>query len=401
MVVVSHPDAFERVLASHWRNYPKGKFYSPSRDFVGQGLATMDGDQWRERRRLLQPYFHRAELVKVVETMVAVVVRYLGDLRKRYPEGGEIDVESMMVDLTLDVVGTALFGRGVMQDGELSHETLARCTEAMMFRLQHPVPLWIPTRTNRAFLRIRGAVDEALYSAIGRARRRPRKDDRRPKTLLDNLIDARDHDGNPLRDQELRNEVATLIVAGHETTALTMTWMFVLLSGQDDVMSKLRAEVDATVGDRLPSHGDLSTLTYTRQVIQETLRLRGPVPFLPRTPVEDDNLCGYQVHAGEMVMLFFWGLHHHPDYWPDAEVFDPDRFSLEEVAARDSWSYLPFNAGPRTCIGSGFAMLEAQLITALMVQQTTWELVSKPNVSFSKLGTLRPAENVRIRFRWR
>lgn len=400
MVVVSHPDAFERVLSSHWRNFPKGSAYSPIRDFLGDSLATLDGEAWRERRRLMQPYFHRAEVGKLVDTMVEVIDRHLDDLRRRHPNGGEIDVRTLMVDMTLDIVCTALFGRGIMDRGDISHETLADSLDVMEARLRHPFPLWMPTSTNQRLKRTRRAFDAMIFRSIDRLRA-ARRDGEEGPTLLGMLLDILDDAGHPLTDSDLRNEVATLYVAGHETTALTMTWMFVLLRGHDDVVEKLRQEADAVVGGRVPRLEDLGSLTYARQVIHETLRLRGPVAFLPRLAAEDDNLCGHRVHAGEMVMLFFWGLHQHPEYWPNPRTFDPERFSPEATASRDSWAFLPFNGGPRICIGNNFALFELQLITALMFQRASWQMVTTDDIVPRSAGTLRPSVDIRVRFQWR
>lgn len=399
MVVVSHPDAFERMLSSHWRNFPKGRAFAPIRDFLGDSLVTLDGDAWRGRRRLMQPYFHRAGLSKLFGTMVEVIDRYLAELRKRYPNGGEVDIHHELVDLTLEIVCTALFGRGVMRNREVSHAVLSDSVAVMDARLRHPFPVWVPTPTNLRLKRTRRAVDDVVMGAIGRARAARQSGGLDPN-LLSMLLDILDDDGHPLRDQDLCNEVVTLYVAGHETTALAMTWMFVLLDGQDSVLARLMAEGDAVLGGRLPTLEDLSSLTYTRSVFQETLRMRGPVAFLPRTAVEDDNLCGYRVNAGEMVMMFYWGLHHHPEYWPRPESFDPERFTPAAMAARDSWAYLPFSGGPRTCIGSNFALFEGQLITSMMFQRATWKLLSKEIVPTSA-GTLRPSGEVRVRFHWR
>lgn len=400
MVVIAHPDAFERVLASHWRNFPKGHVYAPVRELLGEGLVTMDGNAWRERRRLVQPFFHRAELEKLVGTMVEVIDGRLAELERRHPEGGVLDVHHLMVELTFDVVCNALFGSGVMQSGDVSHETLAESTEAMEARLSHPFPLSVPTPTNLRFKRTRRAVDSMIFAAISRARRNRLSGSEEP-TLLGMLLDVVDDEGKKLDDQDLRNEVATLIVAGHETTALAMTWMFALLDGNDGVMARLRAESDAVLGNRLPRFEHLSALVYARQVLQEVLRLRPPVPYLPRLAVEADNLCGHRIGAGEMVMLFYWGLHHHPAYWPRPETFDPDRFAPDAMTQRDSWAYLPFNGGPRTCIGNGFALFEGQLIASMMLQRATWTVVPGQHFTPRASGTLSPAAGVRVRFEWR
>lgn len=399
-VVVCHPDAFERVLSGHKRNYCKGRVYDPARLLLGRSLVTLEGDAWRTRRRLAQPYFHRAGLRTLFETMIEVVERNLDDLHRRFPEGGEIDIHHEMIRFTLDVVCTALFGPGVARSDELSPQTLAATVEIMEARLKHPFPLWIPTRTNRRFNRVKAEIDGVIYRIIARARAQ-RDDQAQRSTLLGMLLETVDEDGRGLTDEEIRDELITLYIAGHETTALMLTWLFALVAGNDQVLPRLAEESDAVLGGSRPTFDDLPQLVYTRQVIDETLRMRSPVPMLSRVSVAEDNLCGYRVPADRMVMLFFWGLHHHPDYWPQPERFDPSRFTPDKVAARDPWAYLPFSGGPRICIGNNFALYEGQLILSMMMQRARWEPVVGQRVEPTSLGTLRPASEVRVRFRWR
>lgn len=399
MLVCSHPDAYERVLSSHKRNYIKGRIYDPVRDLMGDSLITLEGEPWRNRRRLAQPYFHRAALKKLFGTMVEVIDHYLLDLRKRFPGGGEVDITVEMVRLTLDVVCTALFGPGSADNDSISHEVLASSLELMEARTRHPFPLWMPTPTNLRFKRARKELDAVIYGVIVRARSSRAED--RDSTLLGMLLEIIDDGGRGLSDRNLRDELVSLYLAGHETIALTLTWMFALLHGHDDVMARLVQESHLALGARLPSIDDLPDLAYTRRVISETLRLRTPGSYLPRSVVDKDNLCGYEVHPGETVMLFSWGLHHHSDYWPDPTRFDPTRFEPEQISRRDPWAYLPFSGGPRMCIGNNFAMYEGQLIIAMLMQRARWSVVPGQTFIPKSLGTLRPSGEVRVAFEWR
>lgn len=397
---VAHPDAFERVLAGHKRTYVKGRAYDLTRRFLGDNLVTLEGDRWKQRRRLMQPYFHRAALEVLVATMVDTIEASMDDLRRRHPEGGRIDLHQEAVRITLEVVCTALFGPGVTRSDEIPYAILSDAVAVMNDKMSDPTPLWVPLPVNRRFRRVLGAVDDVVYRLIARARARKDTDPEIRSTLLGMLLEATDEDGRPLDDRAIRDEVITLYVAGHETTALTLTWLFALTRGRDDVLGRLRAEADA-LGGRRVEFADLASLTYMRQVIDETLRMRSPTAFLPRDATQDDNLCGVKVLEGDLVMLFVWGLHHHPDFWPDPTRFDPDRFTPEAKAERDAWSYAPFSGGPRVCIGNTFAIYEAQLILATMLSAATWEVEDEGPVVPVAEGTLRPERPIHVRFRWR
>lgn len=399
-VVVSHPDAFERVLAGHKRRYVKGNLYGPIREFLGLGLVTLEGEAWKGRRRLMQPYFHRAALETMVGTMVDVIGRFLDDLQRRHPEGGEVDIHHEMVRLTLDIVGTALFGPQITRRDELSFDVLGDIVGVMEARQFTIWPLWMPTATNRRFRHVRERVDAVIARAIARGRER-RDDPIHRATLLGMLLDTTDEHGQPLGDEAIRDELVTLYVAGHETTALAMTWLFALLQDDREVLLRLAEECREQLGDRVPTFADLASLGYARMVIEETLRVRNITPGLGRNVLEADNLCGHPVEAGDVVMLWFWGLHRHEPSWPDPERFDPERFTPEAKAARDTWSYLPFSGGPRMCIGNNFSLYEGQLIVSMMMQRAEWEVVPGPRVEPIATGTTRPSAPVRVRFRWR
>ena len=399
-LVVSHPDAFERVLVAHKRRYVKGVLYDAMRDFLGLGLVTLEGDAWKERRRLMQPYFHRAALEAMAATMVEVIDRFLDDLRRRHPQGGEIDMHHEMVRLTLDVVCTTLFGPRVTGRDDLPFEVLGDIIGVIEARQFVMLPLWLPTPTNRRFHRVRARVDAMVQRALTRARAL-HDDPAHRSTLLGMLLDTTDEHGRPLDDEAIRSELLTLYVAGHETTALTMTWLFALMMGDREVLPRLARECRERLGERRPGFADLPELGYARMVVEETLRLRNITPALGRIVVEDDNVCGHAIKAGEVLLMWFWGLHRHEPSRPDPERFDPERFSPEAKAQRDPWSYLPFSGGPRMCIGNGFALAEAQLILAMMMQRAEWETVPGQRIEPVALGTLRPSCPVRVRFRWR
>jgi cytochrome P450 len=398
MVVVAHPDGVERIFAGNHDNYVKGDQYNGVRRVIGNGLLVMEGQEWRARRTLMQPSFHRAQLGGMGQTMVAVAERWLADLKRRVPVEGEIDAHREMVKLTLDVVVAALFGSG--NGATVSYEALSAAVELLSEVVNGiPLPEWLPTPTNRKLKRTLGELEGAVYGIIADGRRDRAKSD---GTLLGMLIDAKDaNTGEPLTDRDVRDEVFTMFVAGHETTALTLTWLFTLLDGRDDVLQKLRAEVDAVCGTRAPTFEDIPKLVYVRQVVDETLRLRGPVAFNARAAVKDDAILGKRIRAGDTVMPFLWGVHRHPKFWPNPDRFDPERFSDENKRGRDPWSYLPFAAGQRICIGNNFALVESVLLIALFVQRLDVTLAPGQSIEPSAIATVRPSAPVRVRVRWR
>ncbi len=226
-----------------------------------------------------------------------------------------------------------------------------------------------------------------------RARRRTEDDG----SLLSTLLSAVDADtGKPLADRDVRDEVMTLFFAGHETTALTLTWIFTFLDGRPAVLERMRAEVDEVLGGREPTFEDVPKLTYLRQVIEESLRLRPPAPITARNVVQDDEIDGYRVSAGDIVFTFFWATHRHPDFWPDPEAFDPERFSPERSKDRHSWSFIPFSGGPRSCIGNSFALIESSILVAQILTRFDLQVLSCADVKPVAIATMRPSRPVRI-----
>ena len=402
-LVVAHPDGLERVLASHLTNYPKGVTYDGVREILGQGLVTSMGRHWRKQRTLLQPTFHRASLEEMVQCMVEQADIYFADLKQRHPSGGTLDAHREMTKLTLDVVINALFGAGLLTSADVSYESVIGALEVVNERSNgFALPLKIPTPKNLKFRRVLNDLNGIVYGLIDKARALGVDHPSIRSTLLGMLLSSKDADtGEPLADELIRDELLTFFVAGHETTALTMTWLFTLLDQSPDVIDKLREESERVVGGRLPTFEDLPKLTYTLQVIHETLRLRGPVAVVARNAVADDNICGYEVKKGDMVMPFFYAAHRHPDFWEDPDRFDPDRFSEARSQGRDRWCYLPFSAGQRVCIGNNFSLYESQLIIAMLVQRCDFGLVPGQSIEPEMIATVRPSAPVMVDLRWR
>ena len=364
-----HPDGVQQVLQMNNRNYNKGELLDKLRVAAGNGLFTSEGDFWRRQRRMMQPFFHRTAIAAFGEIMVAEVRKLLAAWEMQAAGGTAFELQEQMMRVTLSVVAKALFTTG-LDDAQLAtvHDTLGPVLAEIGARSRRPFGLVekLPTPANRAFTRnlaqLNGIVDGIIagHRAPGAAY----------QDLLQMLIDARDEEtGEAMSDQQLRDEVITLFVAGHETTATALTWAFKLLSEQPVVRRVLYDEVDRVLGGREPTAADFPNLPYTLAVFEETLRLYPPVANIVRTALEADTLVGHTLPAGSNVVISTYALHRHPAFWDNPEGFDPTRMLPEGRKGQHRFAYIPFSSGPRFCIGESFAKLEAVLILAMVAQR--------------------------------
>jgi len=388
MLVIAHPDDLKTVLSSRRHNYVKGSAYQSARRILGDSLLTLEGETWKGRRSLAQPSFHRRSLEKLAAIIRERGAAFLGELARR-SEGKplEIDAHREMVRLTLDVVVNALFGQA-LNVSPTTYQALGAALELVSNGANGIVlPAWVPTPHNLRLNRTLAELDRVVYDVIERARREQNDDG----SLLSMLLSARDEHGAALPDRAIRDEVITLFIAGHETTALTLTWLFALLDGQPAVLAAMRREVDQVLGGQDPSFDDVAKLPYLRKVVDETMRLRPPAPAVVRNAVADDELGGFHVRAGDMVLPFFAATHRHPAFWPEPLKFDPERFDPALDRSRNSWSYLPFSAGPRVCIGNMFSIVETIILLAQILNR--FELTVPPCAAVKPvmMGTMRPS----------
>ncbi|MBL9039535.1 MAG: cytochrome P450 [Archangium sp.] len=399
-VVLAHPEAIKHVLATKKENYIKAETYDGVRRVIGNGILALEGEAWKARRALVQPAFHRNGLAKLAGAMVRSGSQYFDELARRAGTGWfTADAHREMVTLTLDVVVRALFGETLGPVANVSYEALGDAMELITTSANGIVlPEWVPTPGNRKFHHTMNEVEGAIYRVIEAGRASTGDEG----TLLSMLLSSRDADtGQPLSDRDVRDEVFTMFVAGHETTALTLTWFFTLLEGHDDVLAKMRAEVDEVLQGRDPTFEDVPKLTSVRQVVDETLRLKGPVAMNARTAVDDDVVMGFELSKGDVVMPFFWGAHRHRDFWSDPERFDPTRFTPEQNKARHPWAYIPFSAGQRMCIGNTFSLVESVLLLAMLLRRFDVEVPPGQHVEPVVMATVRPSKAVQVRFRVR
>jgi cytochrome P450 len=400
VVAVVHPEAVKQVLSTHRDRYYRGSVFDSVRTLVGNGLVTLDGDAWKARRALAQPAFHRQSLVKLADIMSRTGARTFDALAARVGDGAlEIDIHREMVTVTLDVVLGALLGGDLITSDAVSYESLGVTLQLMTARGNGiNLPMWVPTPMNLKFRRILAELDTAMYTLIARARQRTANDG----SLLSMLLGAVDADtGKPLGDRELRDEIVTLFFAGHETTALLLTWLFSFLDSRPAVVERMRSEVDTVLGGREPAFEDVPKLPYIRQVVEETLRLRPPAPMSGRNVIKDDEIDGYRVRAGDLIFPFFWGTHRHPAFWSEPDTFDPDRFATARSKDRHSFAFVPFSGGPHTCIGNSFTLTEASILIAQMLARFDIDVQSCADVKPVALATMHPSRPVKAVLRRR
>jgi cytochrome P450 len=387
--MVFHPDDVKHVLQDNHQNYVKGLIIDRTKVLIGDGLFTSEGSFWRRQRRLAQPAFHRQRSAGFATAMTDATAAMLARWDAHAGSGVPFDVAAEMNRLTLRVVGQTLFSMdldGAAADvGRALQVALAYVDRRAL--LVAPSPLIVPTPQNLRFRRARRVLDRVVYDIIETRRR----DGSQTSDLLSMLLQARDEEtGEGMSDRQLRDEVMTFLLAGHETTAAALAWTWYLLARHPAVEARLRAEVDTVVGDRTPTVEDLPALSYTRMVVEETMRLYPPVWGIGRQTIGEDTLGGYRVPAKVVVSISPYVTHRHPACWDDPERFDPERFTPERAAGRSRFAYLPFSGGPRLCIGSEFALMEAQLVIAMVVQRYRLALVPGRVVEPEVRLTLRP-----------
>ncbi len=383
---VSHPDGVQRILQEKYRNYVKGRLFDILRASAGDGLFTSEGAFWLRQRRLMQPAFHRQRIASFADLMTRNTLEMLS----RWETGRPIDVSQEITDLTMAIVSQALFGAQFEDPSHRVSRAIEITLEDINFRFEVPFypPRGVPTPRN---LRVRKAMrllDEVIYEIIEQRRRGETGAD----DLLGMLMSARDEEtGEAMSDVQLRDEVLTIFVAGHETTAVALTWAFHLLSQHPDAETRLWAEIETALNGRPPGLEDLPNLPYARMVIDEALRLYPPAWITNRTCLEEDEICGYRIPAGAYVAISPYVTHRLPEFWDHPDRFDPDRFSSERSEGRHRYAYLPFGGGPHKCIGYSFALMEAQLILATVLQRHRLEPMPGHAVVPGPHATLRPA----------
>jgi cytochrome P450 len=391
---VNDPGAIKHVLLDNAANYHKTeiarRLLEPG---LGRGLLTSEGETWRRHRRIMAPAFDHRSIVSYAPIMTEIAENLLGEW-DALPARAEIDVATAMMHATLLIISRTMFSSdsddivGVVEGGVHRYQAQVRPGLVDILGL----PRWLSSshRAGAIFTEFDKMIDR-LITARGRA------GDAQPKDLLARLIAARDEEtGGAMTAQEVRDQVVTIFMAGHETTAVALTWTWYLLSLHPVVEAKLHAELAAVLGGRTPRHEDLAKLPYARMVIEESMRLYPPAHTLSRVAIAEDEVLGHRIPKGAQILIAPWLLHRHAKLWEEPQRFDPDRFDPKHTARRHRFAYIPFGAGPRICIGAAFAMAEAVLILATLAQR--YRLRLKPGFPVEPQGliTLRPRYGMRM-----
>jgi len=388
---VIRPEHIHHVLVQKSGNYVKGLSHDKLRVSLGWGILTSEGELWRRQRRLMQPTFTPKGVTRFAGVM-ADATRKMLERWQNCREGEALPINLEMMRLAMSVISRSMFSVDISEDFAQAGEALRFILEFTNQRTMTLIdpPLFLPTPMNRRLKRALKTIDDFLYRIIAERRRGAAGDD-----LLSVLMQARDPEtGQAMSEKQLRDEVLITFFAGHETTAQLLTWAWYLLSGHSRVEQKLHAELAEVLGGRTPALQDVAQLPYTGMVIDETLRLYSPVAMLARDVVEDDEIGGYHIPGGSMVVITPFITHRHPDFWEKPETFYPEHFTAERVQDRPRYAYYPFGAGQRICIGKHFALLEAILVLAEVAQRYQLRLVPGQQIDIEWAGTLRPDHDV-------
>ncbi len=391
VILFNHPDLIRDVLVTRARSFAKGRGLERTKLLLGEGLLTSEGTLHLRQRRLVQPAFHRDRMAAYGSTMVQAAEKRTS----AWQDGATIDVLHEMMALTLAVVGRTLFGAEVERDAdtvrtaiEIALKTLTVATLPFAERLD-----WLPLPHMLRFRRARAQLDGIIYRLIQERRAGGDRGD-----LLSLLLLAQDAegDGMGMTDLQLRDEAMTLLLAGHETTANALTWTWYLVSQHPAVERELHGELDRTLGGRAPTADDLGDLPYTRRVLSEAMRLYPPAWVVGRRAIVDCEVGSHAVPSGALVFVSQWVTHRDPRFFVDPERFDPERWTQEAAAARPKFSYYPFGAGPRVCIGEQFAWMEGVLVLATLAGRWQLRLVPGHPVVPQAIVTLRPKFGMRM-----
>jgi cytochrome P450 len=390
--LLSDPSDIKHVLQDNARNYHKSPLYDRLKDTLGSGLLTSEDGVWLRQRRLAQPAFHRQRLVAMSDAMVACTRAALDRWERVAATGETIDLVALLMSLTQTIIVRTMFSTDLGGTSEIVNRTWPIINQRIGETFwSTKLETRLPFGANRRFWRALSELESVVYRLIAERRQTCREE----TDLLSMLLSARDEEtGEGMTDRQLRDEVMTMLLAGHETTSLALSWTYFVLSGHPDAEEHIAEEVDRVIGHRPPTFEDVERLTCTRRTLEESLRLYPPAWGFSRLAMGDDELGGYRVPKGSLVFIIPFVVHRRPNLWPDPERFDPGRFVPEQEAARHKFAYIPFGGGPRGCIGSQFAMLEAQLILASVAQRYRIALPPGQSIRPDALITLRPKPGI-------
>jgi cytochrome P450 len=389
---VNRPDYIESVLVTQNNNFVKSKDYRAMRRVLGNGLLLSEGEFWRRQRKLIQPAFHQERIATYADIMTDHAQCMLSSWR----DGQTLDIHEAMMHLTLGIVAKTLFDADVSHEAEDVDAALSILMGKFLRQagLALLLPAWVPLPTSRLLKRAVGRLDKVIYGIIEQRR----ASGQMSGDLLSVFLQAHDDEGVGMTDRQLHDEIMTLFLAGHETTANVLSWTWFLLGQNREVEEKLIEELRRVLGGRVPTPADLPQLVYTDMVLRESMRLYPPVWVIGRRALSPFRLGEYELPADTNVLISQLILHRDARYFPEPERFDPDRWSAKDPrgAALPRFAYFPFGGGPRVCIGAGFGMMEAVLLLATIAQQFRIQIAAGQNVRMQPSVTLRPRNGVPV-----
>lgn len=397
-VLVNDPELVQKVFHDPKTYDKRMRSYQRMKLLLGDGMATADGETWLRQRRIAQPAFHQRRVAAFGELMVRFADAALERLARPMTNGTPVALALEMATVTLGVACESLLGGDVPEDNAILARTFAHVVEYLVERnnlLWYP-PLWVPTPGNVRCRRALAELDGAVYRMIARRRQQQSES----LDLLSMMMHARDEEtGATMNDLQLRDEIVTMLLGGHESTAMTLSWALAMLATHPEADAKLRTELDEVLAGRTPTAADLPKLIYTRQVVDETLRLYPPVWVVPRNAARDDRIGDHAIAQGTSVFLSAWVVHRNPKLWEAPDMFRPERFEAERMKGVHKYAYFPFGGGPRVCIGNAFGIMEACLVIARLAQKCRFELAPGASLVPDALLTIKPKPSLRLIFR--
>ncbi len=395
-IVTIDPAVIQHVLKTNHENYHKSDIQVKRMGhFLGKGLLTTEGEAWKTQRRLIQKGFSPKQL----DALSAIMQDSLADSLRRFDadiQNGSVDIYPHMMEITFSMVARSLFGARLKEeDIALVSDTIVTVQEFIVKQTLQPYlnPWFEVSGELRKHEEMRARADAVLMSYIKKRRNEPPGDD-----LLQTLLDARYHDGEGMTDELVLSESMQLLVAGHETSSNSLSWLLYLLSSRPDVLERMRQEFDAVLGGRPLGHADVPKFDYVNQVIQESLRLYPPFWMIDREAIADDRVGDTVIPAGSTVIVYVYGAHHAPAHWPNPSEFDESRFAKGSDKLRTPFTYFPFGGGPRGCIGLHYAMLQILMILSELLRQYDFELPPGQTIEERAMVILRPKNGIRMNF---
>ncbi len=396
--LVQRPEWIHQMLTRDNAQFKKGRFLEIAKDLLGEGLLTSEGEFHRHQRQLIQPMFYRQMIQRYGEIMVVWAERFA----QRWQAGEVIDLAHEMPRLTLAVVGEALFGVNIEQDAQEIGQALENVLDLSIASqpLRRLTRKW-PSPSRQRFLRSKQILDDAIQNIIDKNQDLQSDPEAAPKTLIHILMQARDEQGQGMSNTQIRDEALTLFLAGHETTANAMAWSLYLLSQSPRVEAKLQQELDQVLGQGRADVAEMNQLSYTRQILTESMRIYPPAWLLGRRVLNDYQLGAYTLPKNTIVIMSQYLNHHDAHYFSDPEQFIPERWSPSFKQSLPKGVYFPFSMGPRNCIGEAFAWMEGILMLATLAQHWQFQLVAGQQIAMHPQVTLRPKFGLKMRLQKR